>query len=74
MLESGEAKSMKVIAVREGIDGSHVSRIVNLTGLAPDIVAAVLDETLPEEVARFDLTARTPLVWGKQWGRIERDR
>lgn len=31
MLESGEAKSLKEIATREGIDNSYVSRMVNLT-------------------------------------------
>lgn len=40
-LESGEAKSLKEIARREGIDNSYVSRMVNLTTLAPDIVAAI---------------------------------
>ncbi len=30
MLESGEAKSLKEIATREGIDNSYVSRMVNL--------------------------------------------
>ena len=35
---------------REGVDDSYVSRMVNLTTLAPDIVAAILDETLPPEV------------------------
>ena len=45
MLESGEAKSLKEIAAREGIDNSYVSRMVNLTTLAPDIVAAILDQT-----------------------------
>jgi hypothetical protein len=29
---------------KEGVDSSYVSRMVNLTILAPDIVAAVLDE------------------------------
>ena len=38
---------MKEIARREGVDDSYVSRMVNLTTLAPDIVAAILDETLP---------------------------
>ena len=37
---------MKEIARREGVDDSYVSRMVNLTSLAPDIVAAILDETL----------------------------
>lgn len=48
--------------------------MVNLTTLAPDIVVAILDETLPEEVTLFDLASGTPLVWEEQWGRLnERD-
>ncbi len=38
MLESGESKSLKEIAVREGIDNSCVGRMVNLTTLAPAIL------------------------------------
>jgi hypothetical protein len=34
---------------KEGVDSSYVSRMVNLTTLAPDIVAAILDETLPPD-------------------------
>ena len=71
MLESGEAKSMKEIARREGVDDSYVSRMVNLTTLAPDIVAAIFDETLPAEVTLFDLAAGTPLLWEEQRGRLE---
>jgi hypothetical protein len=44
----------------------YVSRMVNLTTLAPDIIAVILDDTLPEEVSLFDLAARTPLVWEEQ--------
>ena len=61
---------MKEIARREGVDDSYVSRMVNLTTLAPDIVVALLDETLPPDVTLFELAAGTPLVWGKQWGRV----
>jgi hypothetical protein len=71
LLESGEAKSMKEIARREGVDDSYVSRMVNLTTLAPDIVAAILDETLPPKVTLFDLAAGTPLLWGEQRGRVD---
>jgi hypothetical protein len=39
-LESGEARSMKEIARREGVDDSYVSRMVNLTRLAPVVVVA----------------------------------
>jgi hypothetical protein len=43
-----------------------VNDVVNLTTLAPDIVAAILDETLPPEVTLFDLAAGTPLLWEEQ--------
>ena len=70
MLESGEAKTMKEIARREGVDDSYVSRMVNLTTLAPDIVAAILDETLTPEVTLFELAAGTPMLWEEQWGKV----
>ena len=66
MLESGEAGSMREIARGEGVDDSYVSRMVNLTTLAPDIVVAILDETLPPEVTLFELAAGTPLGWEEQ--------
>ena len=52
---------MKEIARRERVDDSYVSRMVNLTTLAPDIVAAILDETLPSEIMLFELAAGTPV-------------
>lgn len=52
-LESGEAKSLREIATREGVDNSYVSRMVNLTTLAPVIVAAILDDALPNHVTLF---------------------
>ena len=64
LLESGEAKSMKEIARREGVDDSYMSRMVNLTTLSPDIVATILDESLPPGVTLFDMAAGTPLLWG----------
>jgi hypothetical protein len=71
MLESGEVSPMKEIARREGVDDSYVSRMVNLTALARDIVAAILDETLPLEVTLFELAAGVPVVWEEQWGRLK---
>jgi hypothetical protein len=53
---------MKEIAQREGVDDSYVSRMVHLTTLASDIVAGILDETLPSEVTLFELAAGTPLL------------
>ena len=66
ILESGEAKSLKEIAAREGIDNSYVSRMVNLTTLAPDIVAAILDDTLPNHITLFDLAVDPPALWDEQ--------
>lgn len=43
----------------------------NLATLAPDIVAAILDETLPPEVTLFDLAVDPPALWEKQRKRIE---
>src|SRR5690554_3080777 len=70
MLESGEAKSLKEIATREGIDNSYVSRMVNLTTLAPDIVAAILDDTLPNHITLFDLAVDPPALWDEQRARV----
>ncbi|WP_367025940.1 LacI family transcriptional regulator [Methylococcus sp. ANG] len=64
--QSGEARTLSEVAEREGMDRAYVSRMVNLTTLAPDIVAAILDETLPLEVTLFDLASGTPLLWEEQ--------
>lgn len=61
---------MKEIATREGIDNSYVSRMVNLATLAPDIVAAILDETLPNHVTLFDLAVDPPALRDKQRARM----
>ncbi|WP_390613117.1 hypothetical protein [Tepidiphilus olei] len=71
MVESGEARTLSEVAEREGMDRAYVSRMVNLTTLAPDIVAAILDETLPPEVTLFDLASGTPLLWEEQRRRIQ---
>jgi len=60
MLEAGEVKSLREIARKEGVDSSYVSRIVNLTTLAPNIVAAILDETLPPDLTLFVLAVDPP--------------
>lgn len=69
-IEGGQARNLAEIADREKIDRSYVSRMVNLTTLAPDIQATILDETLPEEVTLFDLAIDTPLCWQTQRQRI----
>ena len=70
MLTSGEVKSLREIARREGVDSSYVSRMVNLTTLAPDIVAAILDDALPNHITLFDLAVDPPALWEEQRGRL----
>jgi hypothetical protein len=71
MLVSGEVKSLREISEREKIDNSYVSRMVNLTTLAPDIVAAILEDSLPSHITLFDLAVDPPALWEEQRGRIE---
>jgi hypothetical protein len=66
MLESGQVGSLQEIAAQAGVDSSYVSRMVNLTVLAPDIVTAILDDTLPANVILFDLAVDPPGLWGRQ--------
>jgi hypothetical protein len=70
MLESGEVRTMREIAKREGVNNSYVSRMVNLTTLAPDIVAAILDDTLPGHITLLELAADPPVLWGEKMGRV----
>ena len=51
-------------------DVSRVDATINLTTLAPDIVATILDETLPENVVLSDLAIDTPLSWEEQRKRV----
>ena len=74
MLESGEAKSLKEIATREGIDNRYVSRMVNLTALPPDIIAAIPDDTLPNQTTLFDLAVDPPALWDEQRERVKLSR
>lgn len=64
MLESGEVQTMRELAVREGVDNSYVSRMINLTMLSPYVIAAILDDTLPDDITLLELAADPPLVWG----------
>lgn len=66
MLEAGEASSMCDIASRECTNHSYVARHINLTLLAPDIVTAILDETLPEGVQLLSLAINPPMLWEEQ--------
>ena len=66
VLERAGFASISELAQREGEDRGHVGRMLDLTLLAPDIVAAVLDESLPELVRLQDLVINPPILWDEQ--------
>lgn len=66
MLETGEAASMCDIARREATNHSYIARHINLTLLAPEIVAAILGETLPAGLQLMDLAINPPMPWAEQ--------
>jgi hypothetical protein len=72
LIESGKVANLAAIAKLENVDRSYISRMVNLTTLAPDIQAAILDTTLPDTVSLFDLAIDTPQCWPEQRQRIVR--
>ena len=57
---------------QEDYDISYVSRMVNLTLVAPDIVAAILDDQLPEGISLFDLAMDVPVGWEEQRKTLEK--
>ena len=66
LLESGKVSSLREIAAQEGVDNSYVSRMINLTVLAPDIVEAILDDALPDHLTLFDIAVDPPTLWEEQ--------
>ncbi len=66
LLESGKVASMKELAEMEKLDGSYVSRVLRLTLLAPDIIAAILDGKQPEALTLADLMEPIPMLWSEQ--------
>ena len=53
------------------MDSSYVSRMVNLTTVTPDIMAAILDETLQPDLTLFDIAVDPPALWEEQRGRVD---
>ena len=67
-LSFGKALSISDLASAEGVSGSHVSRVLRLAFLAPDIVEAILDGRRPVELTakRLLLRENLSLNWPAQ--------
>jgi hypothetical protein len=72
MLESGAAASLLDIAKRDKVDPSPVSRLINMTTLAPEIVQAILDDALSTNVPLLKLSMSLPEIWTDQKNLVSR--
>lgn len=62
MLDDSMVKSIGQFARKEGVDDSYVARFLNFRTMAPEIVAAILDEALPKDVTLADLSLNPAAV------------
>ena len=66
-LQAGKAVSVLELATRHRVDPSHVSRILPLAFLAPDIVTAVLQGRIDPELTLSRIKRLTlPASWPEQ--------
>jgi hypothetical protein len=68
LLESGECASITELAAAEKIDRSYLCRVLRLTLLAPELVAAISDGRQPEEVTLPVLLTRSRWNWKQPLG------
>jgi len=61
-LECGQAKSITDLAEQEGVTDAYVCRLLPLTCLVPDLVAAILDGRQPK-----GLRLAEPWEWAVEW-------
>jgi hypothetical protein len=59
----GGEQQGRELAIREGVDNSYVSRMINLTLLPPWTIAAILDDTLPDNITLLELPADPRWFW-----------
>jgi hypothetical protein len=66
LLEEGTYRSVAEVAAAEKINKGYVSRILNLTLLAPDLTESVLDGTQPKCLQLEEIARGIPLEWSVQ--------
>lgn len=60
------------VAQAAGIDSSYLGRALRLPLLPPDIVEAILDESLSSDVGVAEIMRLLSAEWGEQRGRLEK--
>jgi hypothetical protein len=72
MLEQGRYGSVGELAAAEKINRAYVSRLLDLTLLAPDIQEAILEGRQPKGMQLEELMGAMPGVWEEQRERFAR--
>ena len=67
-LTSGKARSLMEIAEKDGVDSNYVTRVINLSFLAPDIIKAIIEGRQPTTVTADTIMDQFPLPidWADQ--------
>ena len=65
-IESGKAKSITDLAAQENVTDAYVCRLLPLTCLAPDVIAAILDGRQPKGLKLAALLRGIPVAWEAQ--------
>jgi hypothetical protein len=69
--ETGEVRSLAQVAKRDGCTEAYVRKLLPMAFLAPDIVHAAIDGSLPRHLTIADLAAHDmPLAWQSQRTRL----
>ena len=66
ILEACAVSSLREIAGRDGAGHGYVAKHLDLTLLVPDIVAAILEDALPDGVRLSALLINPPVLWEDQ--------
>ena len=66
LLDEGRYASISEMAAAERIDRGYLGRVLQLTLLAPDIVAAILDGRQPPELGLSGLAGPFSFEWPEQ--------
>jgi hypothetical protein len=66
LLDSGKYPSISALTHDLKVDFGYVSRLLQLTLLAPDIIEAILDGKAPSGLSLDKLQWRLPLLWDEQ--------
>jgi site-specific DNA recombinase len=66
-LISGEVKSMKALAEKEGVTQRYIAHLIKLAWLSPQIMQAIFSGQVPATLSLDQLKKGFPLDWDEQW-------